>query len=109
MSDKKNFFGHEHKVNKIVFKPLVLNPDAQVKQISDPPPRPLPSSLEEQRESSQWTPKSKNANKGKEVLDNIQKVGHISKYLFFVSFALASMAGVGFAIYWVMNQYNIGG
>lgn len=109
MSDKKNFFGQEHKVNKIVFKPLALDSDAQVKQISDPPPRPLPSSLEEQRQSSQWTPKTKNANKGKEVLDNIQKIGQISKYLLFATFALASMAGVGFAIYWVMVQYNIGG
>lgn len=104
--DDRIFTGENEQVDKIVFRPISIDMDAKVKKVSDPPPRPVPSALDDLN-SSKWEPSEKSA-KGKAIFESMQKVGGIFKYVLFTSFALASMAGIGWVVFWLMNQYDLG-
>lgn len=106
MSEEKEGTFSNEKVDKIVFRPLSLDMDARVKNISDPPPRPIPPALDD-RGSESWTPAARRA-KGKEIFESMQKVGSILKYVLFSSLALASMAGIGWVIFWLIEEYGLG-
>lgn len=104
---EKNIFGEE-KVDKIVFKPMKIDVNTKVKKISDPPPRPLPSSLDD-RATEDWTPKTRKGIRGKDIFDNLQKVGAVLKWVLLASGTLAFMFALGWMVFWIMDQYNIGG
>lgn len=105
MSDEHNVFEGE-KVDKIVFRPISLDMTAKVKKVSDPPPRPIPAKLDD-RSTDEWQPKVKKGFNGKQLFESMQKVGNVLKYVMFTSAALASLAAVGWVVFWLMDQYNL--
>lgn len=108
MNENESVFGSDEKVDKIVFRPLALDVNAKVRTLSDPPPRPLPRPVDD-RDSKEWTPKTKNRKNSQEVFDSMQKLGNILKYVLFTTFTLAALAGLGYIVFWLMEQYNLGG
>lgn len=94
------------KVDKIIFRPLSLDMNKKVKKVSDPPPRPMPKKLDT-RQSDEWTPETRKEFDPEQLADGINKVGSIFKYVLFSTISLGVLAGVGYLVYWTMQQYNL--
>lgn len=106
MSSDRNIFAEEGEtVDKVIFRPLSLDLNQKVKKVSDPPPRPLPPRLDN-RPDEGWTPEVSSFN-GAEVVESVQRVGSILKYFLFVTVSLSALAGMGWLIFWLIDQYNL--
>lgn len=107
----KNVFGDDEQVDKIVFRPLNIDLAAKVKKVSDPAPRPLPRPLDDKETADDWIPGVKRSKKVKKESENkidLSGLFHVIKMLFFGVFALGAMAGLGWLVIWVFEQYKIG-
>lgn len=111
--DERSPFSHkkdESKVGKLVFRSLGLDMDKKVKKVSDPPPRPLPSKLnDENKRVSEWSPDaSEKLIKGEQLVETFNKVGQVAKWVGFGTVVVGSLIGLGWVFLWVMKQYNFG-
>ena len=104
----KNVFGDDEQVDKIVFRPLNIDMAAKVKKVSDPAPRPLPQPLDDESKAKDWIPGLKKAGKAKKQSSlDYSNIAGVFKWLFFGCVSLGAMAGIGWVVLWVFQQYGI--
>ena len=104
----KNVFGDDEQVDKIVFRPLNIDMAARVKKVSDPAPRPLPQPLDDETKAKDWIPGLKKGSKVKKSSSvDYSSITGVLKWLFFGCVSIGAMAGIGWVVLWVFQQYGI--
>lgn len=90
--------------SEVAMIPVANELGRSVKRASDLPPRPKPGKIEEQEPAEEWTPATDKSNGGQQAV--VKTLGFV-KTSIFTLFVLGALGGVGYAIYWIISQYNV--
>lgn len=90
--------------SEVAMIPVANELGRSVKRASDLPPRPKPGRIEEPDQTEEWTPSTDKSNGGQAAV--VKTLGFVKTSIFSL-FVLGALGGVGYAIYWIISQYNV--
>lgn len=90
--------------NEVALIPVANELGRNVKRASDMPARPRPGRIDDLEPAEEWTPATDKTNGGQVAVVNAVS---FVKTSIFTLFILGSLGGVGYAIYWIISQYNV--